>query len=221
MMLPIYLFGNLHCMGMCGPLVMMIGKHRFRNWYFLGRTLSFSLAAAAAGALGTVLNLFLSQYNISALISVIFGVLILLAGIFALLNLPLPKLGSWEGVQRTLSLLILKDEKLPTFLFGFFTVFLPCGQTLIVFSACALSASALAGLFNGLMFALLTSPSLFFAMEAHRLLGRMKKHYNTLMGTCAIIVGLLACFRGLADLDLISHFILNPESSSYYHIVLY
>ncbi len=221
MMLPIYLFGNLHCMGMCGPLVMMIGKHRYRKWYFLGRTLSFSLAAAAAGALGTVLNLFLSKYNISALISVIFGILILLAGVFALFNLPLPKPGSWKGVERTLSLLILKDQKLPTFLFGFFTVFLPCGQTLIVFSACALSASALVGLFNGLMFALLTSPSLFFAMQAHRLLGRMKKHYNTLMGACAIAVGLLACFRGLADLDLISHFILNPDSSSHYHIVLY
>jgi uncharacterized protein len=221
MMLPLYLFGNLHCMGMCGPLVMMIGKHRCKNWYFLGRTLSFSLAAAAAGALGTVLNIFLARYNIAALVSVIFGIIILAAGIFSLLRLPMPNLKLLGGVEKTLSLLILKDQKLPTFLFGFFTVFLPCGQTLIVFSACALSASALAGLFNGFMFAILTSPSLFFAMQAHRLLGTMKKHYNTLMGAGAIAVGLLACFRGLADLNVISHFILNPGSPSHYHIVLY
>ena len=68
-MLPLYLFGNLHCLGMCGPLVAMIGHHRFRYYYFLGRTLSFTLAAMAAGGAGAVLHLFLNQYHISALTS--------------------------------------------------------------------------------------------------------------------------------------------------------
>ena len=35
-MLPIYLFGNIHCFGMCGPLAMMIGHHRFAIGTFLG-----------------------------------------------------------------------------------------------------------------------------------------------------------------------------------------
>lgn len=221
MMLPVYLLGNLHCVGMCGPLVMMIGRHRCRLWYFLGRTFSFTLAAGLAKSLGTVLNIFLSTYNISALACALFGVVIILAGLVALFQLPLPGVKLFPGIEKTLSLLILQDRKLPTFLFGFFTVFLPCGQTLIVFSACALSASLQAALFNGLMFALLTSPALFFAMQAHNLLKGAKKHYNTMLGVSAVFVGLLTCFRAVADLGIISHFILNPSSPSHLHIVLY
>ena len=51
-MLPLYLFGNVHCLGMCGPLVMLIGQHHFRYFYFVGRTLSFTLAGGLAGAAG-------------------------------------------------------------------------------------------------------------------------------------------------------------------------
>ena len=56
-MLPLYLLGNLHCIGMCGPLVMLLGQQRCRAFYFLGRTLSFTLAGLLAGALGSVLQL--------------------------------------------------------------------------------------------------------------------------------------------------------------------
>ncbi|NGX57578.1 MAG: hypothetical protein K940chlam3_00471 [Chlamydiae bacterium] len=217
MLLPSYIFGNLHCIGMCGPLVMMLGQHRYRYWYFLGRTLSFTLAGTLAGSLGAVLNVFLSHYHISALTSIIFGLVILVAGLMALMRIPLPTPKFFHSINKNLSLLLLRDHLFPTFLFGFTTVFLPCGQTLIVFSACALSGSPLVGLFNGFMFAILTSPSLFFAMQASQLFRKSRKHANTMIGLCAIVVGLLACFRGLADMDVIPHFVLNHH----YHIVLY
>jgi len=217
MLLPTYILGNLHCMGMCGPLVMMLGRHRYRYWYFLGRTLSFTLAGMLAGGLGAVIDVFLNQYHISALTSIIFGLVILGAGICAILKIPLPTSRFFRGINHNLSLLLLRDHKLSTFLFGFATVFLPCGQTLIVFSACALSGSPWVGLANGFLFALLTSPSLFFAMQAHQVFKSVKVHANTLMGVCAVVVGLLACLRGLAELELITHVVLNAK----YHIVLY
>jgi uncharacterized protein len=224
-LLPLYIFGNLHCLGMCGPLVMLIGRHRFRHFYFLGRILSFSLAALAAGAAGEVLNLILHNYHVSAMASWLFGAIILIIGLYSFRGAPHPG-QEWlarrlSSANRTLSLLILKDQPWPTFLFGFFTVALPCGQTLVVFSACAIYGSAFVGLINGFAFALLTSPSLVLAMRAHLFLKPLRQYYNKIMGICSLLVGMLAICRGFAEADWIDHWILNPEASPAYHIVLY
>ncbi|SCC90025.1 hypothetical protein SCG7086_AK_00210 [Chlamydiales bacterium SCGC AG-110-P3] len=224
-MLPLYLAGNLHCIGMCGPLVMMIGKHRYRYYYFAGRALSFSLAGFTAGLCGGALHTFLTTYHIPAATSFLFGAVILIAGVCSLLKMDYPgqKLLAQRlsGVNYKLALLMGRDQPLSTFLFGFFTVALPCGQTLIVFSACALAGDAGVGLFNGFAFAAITSPSLWMAMRAQGLIGRLKGHYNTIMGTLAIAVGLLACARGLAEMSVIPHMVLNQNASAQYHIVLY
>lgn len=224
---PLYIFGNVHCFGMCGPLVMMIGQHRFRYCYFLGRLFSFSLAGLLAGEAGAVLHLLLKQYHLAEFTSFIFGSIIFLIGLSALLGWRLPSSSfAWmspflQSVNQFLSTLMLKDTGWSTFLFGFFTVFLPCGQSLVVFSACALSADAVTGLLNGFALAFLTSPSLLFAMHMHRLLKGFKKHYNILLGACSMLIGTLAVCRGLAELGLISHWVLNPEADAYYHIVVF
>ncbi len=224
-MLPIYIFGNLHCIGMCGPLVMMIGHHRFRYFYFIGRLLSFTLAGLIAGGLGSVLGVIVKEYNIPAVTSFLFGGIICLIGGSYLLQWSLPG-GRWvakvlEPMNKRLSVLMLKDHPWATFVFGFMTIFLPCGQTIIVYSACALYGDALAGVLNGFVFALLTSPSLLIAMQAHTLFRRAKKHYNTLIGLSAIVVGGLAICRGLAEVGVIGHWILNPEASEAYHLVVF
>lgn len=224
-LLPLYLFGNLHCIGMCGPLVMMLGQHRYRYYYFLGRTLSFALTGLAAGAAGAVLHLFLKAYYIPALASFIFGAIIFTIGAYSLMGWQYPG-HAWLAkrlakTNQTLSLLMLRDRAWPSFLFGFFTIALPCGQTLIVFSACALEADAAVGLLNGLVFALLTSPSLLLAMHAHSAFRKLKPYYNKIMGMCALAIGMLTLCRGLADLDYMEHYILNPEAAPQYHIVLY
>lgn len=224
-MLPIYLFGNLHCLGMCGPLVMMIGQHRYRYFYFFGRLVSFGLAGMVAGAIGEVANVFFRHYHLAEAASFFFGGIMIFLGIQTLMGWGYPG-QSWLSkklakTSQNLSLLILRDKSWPTFLFGFFTLALPCGQTLIVFSACALSGDPAVGLLNGLAFALLTSPSLFFAMQAHSIFKKARQHYQKLIGGSAIIVGLLAILRGLAEKGFISHWIINPEALPYYHFVIY
>lgn len=224
-LLPLYLFGNLHCLGMCGPLVMMIGQHRYRHFYFLGRTLSFSLAGMAAGGVGAVSDIIFSHYHIAEMTTWIFGALLLILGIFTLRGWSYPG-HRWlaqrlAGVSNTLSLLMLRDQAWPAFLFGFFTLALPCGQTLIVFSACALSGDPMIGLLNGLAFALLTSPSLFLAMKAHTFLKRARHYYRTVVGVSALVVGTLAILRGFAASGIIPHLILNPDSPAHYHIVIF
>ncbi len=220
-MLPVYLFGNLHCFGMCGPLAMMLGQHRHRYWYFLGRLSSFSLAGFAAASVGSILNVALQPYHISALVSFLFGGILFAAGTMTLLQRESALLPNFSSLNQSLSLLILKDEIWPTFLFGFFTPFLPCGQTLIVFSACALSQDPFTGWLNGFAFALLTSPSLFFAMRAYSFFQKGKKYGRFVLGGCALSVALCSFCRGLADFEIIPHLILNPNAAMEYHIIIY
>jgi sulfite exporter TauE/SafE len=220
-MLPLYLLGNFHCIGMCGPLVMLLGQHKHRYWYFFGRTLSFSLGGLLAGEIGTIINMSLSHFHIAAASSLIFGALIIVMGALQLFHLPLPG-SNWfakktGSINKSLTILILKDQPIATFLFGFCTILLPCGQTLIVFSTCALWGDAIIGLLNGFAFALLTSPSLFFAMHAHRLFKGCKAYYQSALALLALLVGVLSVCRGLAELDLISHLVL----SSKFHIVIF
>jgi sulfite exporter TauE/SafE len=224
-MLPFYLFGNLHCLGMCGPLVLAIAEHRFRYLYFVGRLLSFSLAGMIAGEVGAVLNVIFHAYHLSAATSFLFGSLILVAGISTLTGWNIPGQG-WIGkkiapLNRTLSLLMLQDRPLTTFLFGFFTVMLPCGQTLVVFSACALSGSASVGLLNGFVFALLTSPALFFALGARKLLAGAKSYYNLIIGVASLLIALLSFCRGLAEIEVIPHFQIPLPWKSSHPIVIY
>lgn len=211
-MLPFYIIGNLHCMGMCGPLALMLGQHRYRYGYFLGRLTAFTLAGWVAGELGALLH---TEWHLSAAISFLFGGVILAVAASNLLGWHFNF--GFKGIDRSLSLLILKDRLLPTYLFGFFTILLPCGQSLVVFSACALAGDPFVGLLNGFAFALITSPSLWLAMHAGTYLTKLKRHANTLLGVCALLVGTLAICRGLADLSMIPHLTL----SSRYHIILF
>ena len=221
-LLPFYLFGNLHCLGMCGPLVMLLGQHRYRFFYFLGRLLSFSLAGFIAGELGAVLHIFLKHYYLAEIASLLCGIWIMGWG--------MKKIMGWQSVQQSSSLstlhrwissLILKDRGWSTFLFGFFTVALPCGQTLVVFSACALVGNGWIGLGNGFAFALLTTPSLVIAMHTLTLFKKFKRYDQTIIGSCAIFVGLLACLRGLAEMGWLNHWVLNPDASPLYHLVIF
>lgn len=219
-MLPVYLIGNFHCLGMCGPLAVMLAKHDYRFCYFLGRLSSYTLAGGLAGGAGTLLNVLLKEFHISEAATFSFGIFLIGYGFSLLFNwsffrFPFPK--KIAHLSASFSVLMLQNRALPSFLFGFFTVFLPCGQTLLVFSACALSGDVFTGLLNGFFFALLTSPSLFIAMQANSFLNGAKQHYNSLLGLFSVAIGFISLLRGLAELDLINHFVLNHDL----HIVIF
>ena len=224
-LLPLYIFGNIHCFGMCGPLAFFISQNRYRYFYFAGRILSFTLAGAIAGALGVVIQSYLKILDIAAFVSILAGLLIFFGGLIYLLNLKLINLQSGGYLSQKFKSfsadLLLREKRSSTFLFGFITVFLPCAQTIVVFSACALSGSFLTGIMNGFIFALLTTPSLFLAMQSKNLFKNLSGYYRHIMGGTSLVIGALTMFRGLADLNIISHLVLNPNSASHLHIVIY
>lgn len=70
---------------------------------------------------------------------------------------------------------------------------------------------------NGAAFAVLTTPSLWLAMHAHKLLSWGKRYYNQLLALAAIAAGSVALMRALAELGFIPHLVLSES----YHIVIY
>ena len=224
-LLPIYIFGNLHCAGMCGPLVMLLARHPHKWWYFGGRLFAFTTVGILSAEMGMVLFTFLAHYHISAVFSLLFGLWIVCIGSCLILKWRLPG-SAWLGrktirLSTALARLSAQNSRQAIFLFGTCTVLLPCGQTLIVFSVIALNATPLGGLINGALFALFTSPALIAAMRASSFFYHKQKGYHLWVGYASLTVGALALLRGFADLDLIRHFILNPSSPSQYHIVFF
>jgi sulfite exporter TauE/SafE len=220
-LLPVYLLGNLHCAGMCGPLVMLLAKHPHRYLYFFGRIASFSFAGMLCGEMGSIALFSVKCRHFSSCAILFFGMLLLLFSVCIFFKLGYP--GQKWLAKRTaklsmrLSQLMTQGKAVHTFLFGFFSLALPCGQTLVIFSACAMAQNAWSGMFNGFAFALLTSPSLIAALYSVRFVHRLKKYYNPIMGISVAIVGCLSLMRGLASLGVMNHCILSDK----YHIVIF
>lgn len=218
-MLPIYLTGNLHCLGMCGPLVMTLANHPFRVLYFFGRALSFGLLGLISATFGMALEIGLKTSGVQAIVCFALGLMIMFFAFSG--NVPLPKtLGRRLGkASQFLSTFLLKNRPMSTFYFGFFTPLLPCGQTLMVFSAIALHGNPLAGLLNGLAFALLTSPSLFFAMKAASFFHPKAFFLRFLMPLVALPPACFAFLRGFAEMGYIEHASITLPFGL--HLVLY
>lgn len=213
-MFPIYVLGNFHCIGMCGPIAMLLGRSPYFGFYLLGRLVSFTLAGFLAGAFGEVIAISLSAYHLAGLLSIVIGLVMAISGVFLLGGLKTPflwKIEKWIApIREKMNQLLFSKEPMPLFLVGFFTIALPCGQTLLVYSACALSGSAWIGTLNGFAFGLLTTPSLYLAMRGSSLLARIKKYYRPVVGSLSIAIGAVAILRGLAEWGLISHFGIHP-----------
>lgn len=205
-MLPIYLMGNFHCIGMCGPIAMLLGNSPFWGFYLLGRLVSFTLAGLIAGAFGEVLAIAFKTFNISGLFSILMGLLMCVSSAFVYFNVSFLKPPYKSYLDRWL----FSQDPWPLFLVGFFTIALPCGQTLLVFSACALSGNGATGTLNGFVFGLLTTPSLYLAMRGSKFLLRIKHFYRPIVGGFSLCIGMIAILRGFAEMELIPHFGIHP-----------
>ncbi len=205
--------------------MMLLAKHPHKVWYFGGRLFAYTTVGLMSAEMGMVLFSFLAHFHVSAAFSLLFGLWIACIGGGLIFKWRLPG-SAWLGAKTVrlstiLARLSAKKSRQGMFLFGVCTVLLPCGQTLIVFSVIALNASALGGLINGFLFALFTSPALIAVMRTSHFFHKRQKNYHLWMGSASLIVSALSLSRGLADLNIIPHYILNPHSLSHFHIVLF
>jgi sulfite exporter TauE/SafE/plastocyanin domain-containing protein/copper chaperone CopZ len=195
------LFTSLHCVGMCGGIMLSQSlntktNNKFQSflpslYYNVGRVLGYTVLGGVVGALGSVLSLSIS---FMAGIAVFAGIFMIIMGLnmtgFALfrkyINIPLPTFS------------IATKTKTP-FAVGLLNGLMPCGplQTMQLYALG--TGSPLIGATSMLVFSLGTVPLLLsFGSISGFFSNNSTKRILKLSGVLVIILGLVMTSRGLA-----------------------
>lgn len=201
------LLGSLHCIGMCGPIAMLlplsktstIKKHVQIVLYHLGRVTTYSILGLLFGLVGKGLFLSGLQQKLSIIIGVIMIVLTLFPKISNQITL---KATPFTRVLNTLKLhlgLYLKKESFYSiYMIGVLNGFLPCGMVYIALvGAVAMSNSTLAALYM-LLYGVGTIPLLSVLLYVKDVFSvKLKQQLQNIIPVFVVVLGVLFIVRGL------------------------
>jgi sulfite exporter TauE/SafE len=131
--------GSMHCVGMCGPLVLVIGAKNQRDIavYHLGRILSYSILGFAIGMVGEILIEWIGQqWGLIFSSILLFGIALQL--VFPLHHIVLPNNIQQHITQLQRKLFQISPKKRALGL-GLLTALLPCG---LLYSAILLALAS-------------------------------------------------------------------------------
>jgi len=201
--------GSVHCLGMCGPLMLGLpGMHLStpsfvftRLAHQAGRILVYSLMGAIVGGLGEAVIPGSAQRTLS----LIAGSAILLVAILAWKGrgMNLPAAGPWVKIvsrfRRTWAPALQKSSPLALFLWGALNGLLPCGLVYAGLAGALASGSALAGALTMAAFGAGTLPAMLAtALSGKNVGAATRQKLQRLAPAGAAVVGVLLVFRGLA-----------------------
>jgi hypothetical protein len=220
------LFSTLHCLGMCGGIIGALTfslptEVRNQRWrlvsyiaaYNTGRIVSYALAGAVAGGLGSTLFSLLSPgYGHMLLLAfaslIMAGIGMYLAGWFPRFAL-IEHLGRplWRYLEPVGQKLLPVRSPLQAFLFGIVWGWLPCG---LVYSALIWSSSA-GGAMQGALFMLFfgagTLPSVMTAGIITGWMTRLSRlpGLRVAVGVSLILMALFSLYLNLEHIDHTQH----------------
>ena len=211
------LLGSLgHCLGMCGPLVLMVGLQlKARGWagvpihglYHAVRVAVYFVLGGIAGGISSLLGLNSGLRQAAGAISLVLGVGVVFVGIGYLGWLPLGRLeggGAWlsKAMSRALRLGSLQGAVL----LGALNGLLPCGLVYSSLLVAASTGSAGAGALGMLIFGMGTIPALLVVgIGGGALSVRVRQAMSRIAGVFILLVGLQLVLRGVAALGWVSH----------------
>jgi sulfite exporter TauE/SafE len=211
------LVGSLgHCLGMCGPLVLMVGLQLQTRGlaavphhllYHLARVAVYALLGAIVGAVGSLLGLGSGLNRLAGAISLVLGLVVMLLGLGYLGWLPLGRLDASAGwLSRAMGRALKRGGTLGVLLLGAINGLLPCG---LVYSALLLAATTggpLPAALGMALFGLGTLPALVVVgVGAGTLSARFRQVLTRIAGAVIVVAGLQLALRGLAALGAIPH----------------
>ncbi len=199
------LLGSWHCIGMCGPLALMVpgskGRNRFAaiGLYFYGKTLAYLSIASVFGMIPVFVNSFLIQ----AIITISVGLVMLLIAFLPSISTRFEQKGfvffnRYFKLKNRLALALKKDKILYGFYIGFLNGFMPCGLVYIA----ALGAMSQPGLPESLLFMLLfaagTIPLMsVFLVAAGYFKPYFARHISRLRTVGFVLVGVFMIPQGI------------------------
>jgi uncharacterized protein len=202
-----------HCVGMCAPFVLFVGRRGVapgsaralaaQAWYTLGRVTTYAALGAAAGAVGGAVQLAGSLVGIQRAASVVAGA-VLVAWSLAVLSEVAPPLRSAGRAFRPVGTLFGRvagfvKDRAPghPFAIGLFLGLLPCGLLYSAVIAAVARGGALQGAAALALFGLGTAPALLGLSLADHLLSANRALINRLSQVFILAMGLWFLWRGL------------------------
>lgn len=190
--------GSIHCIGMCGPIAIILAQRNFVSnvIYNLGRVFSYFIFGLLFGFLGSRLVLWNLQLIVSLLIGVfmLFFLLIPRSYLFKILQY----IGLKRLIQSSAYLIRTKKCKLGSFLLGTINGFLPCSFVYLAVAGSLSSGDVLNGGLFMLFFGLGTLPTMLGVVSLKRIIGfNLKNKLSRFYPAFALAVGVLLILRGL------------------------
>lgn len=224
------LAGSLHCMGMCGPIVLAYSlqakpgpsgalamaraslSHHLA--FHSGRILSYGLLGVVAGAVAQLVNLQVFIGHLRSVVSILAGIILVIFGLVLLRVLFVPPWAQTVSFQSTSGpsswiARRLSSQRLPDrFLLGMATGFLPCMLPWAMMVKAASSSGMGQALATMLLFGLGTVPALLLiGTSATAVSGRLRLAGERVAAVSLILMGSILLFKGARALLRIHGFL--------------
>ena len=210
MLLTAFFFGlisSFHCIGMCGPIAMMLPVDRSNQakktlqiiTYHIGRLSAYAAIGVVFGLLGKGLYLAGIQQKLSIFIGIAMIVIILIPEkVFAKYNFSKPVFQLISKIKTILGRQFKNKSYKSLFTIGLLNGFLPCGMVYVaLFGAIAMQSESL-GVLYMILFGLGTIPMMSSVVYINSFLTiRVRNKIQKLITYFAVIIGILFIFRGL------------------------
>lgn len=206
------MLGSAHCLGMCGPFALAIGSAapawqvnlRRQLIYSGGRIFTYAVLGVAAAFVGMKATRSLAGWgNVSAVLAILAGMLLILQGLWSAGVVPKRGVGAGAcpGAGMFRALLGGKGS-LDVFLAGLFTGLLPCGLLYGMLALAASTSDLVRGLVTMVAFGAGTVPAMVMAGVGGSLLGvAARRRINTIAAWCLVLTGAISIARGSTNLS--------------------
>ena len=214
------LVGSLHCLGMCGPLIVAYSLHlrpadkqlnpallsaknvRHHVAFHMGRIITCGVLGALAAGMADAVGFRQRMLGLNSSISLAGGILMVIFG-FALLKIVpvrLLSLPSWRPgslLGKSFTALISSRSWMSKLALGLFVGFLPCMLSYAMIVKAATTQNVMLGFLTMISFGIGTLPLLFFTGFSASFLGaRTRILGERLAAATAICMGLILLWKG-------------------------
>ena len=201
------LISSFHCVGMCGPIAMMLPIDRNNEakkvtqiiTYHIGKLTAYGILGLIFGLLGRSFYLAGMQQQLSIIVGVLMIVVALVPEkIFAKYNFSKPVYKIISKVKSSLGQQFKNKSYKSLFTIGLLNGFLPCGMVYVaIFGAIAMQSVSL-GVLYMLLFGIGTIPMLTAVIYISNVLSfSFRGTLQKIIPVVAVVIGMLFIIRGL------------------------
>ena len=201
------LISSFHCVGMCGPIAMMLPVDRNNEAKKVTQIITYHIGKLTAyGTLGLIFGLLGRSFYLAGMqqqLSIIVGILMILVAlipekVFAKYNFSKPVYRLITKVKSSLGQQFKNKSYKSLFTIGLLNGFLPCGMVYVaIFGAIAMQSISL-GVLYMILFGIGTIPMLTAVIYVSNLLSfSFRGTLQKIIPVVAVVIGMLFIIRGL------------------------